>query len=241
MLGEGHVVRQPRPGQVDRHVVHQPVARVDHAVVQVGRGGGVVEEQQLAGVVVDLGVRGDARLVRERPAPGALAQVVQGQRVEQVQVAALPEAGHRDPGVHDHVGRRGVLHPAAGAPAVRAGRDVRVLGDPGPQRAAGFLLGQQPVGADEPVPVGHLPVPERDLVDHPVAVEGVIPDDGRMQRVLGVAQVHAVQIVGQVALDVAGRPRRTRCSAAATDPTGTGGRRHRARSRASCRRPRRQP
>ena len=201
MLGEGHVVRQPRPGQVDRHVVHQVVAGVDHAVVQIGRGRGVVEEQQFAGVVVDLGVRRHAQIAGERPAPAALAQVVQGQRVEPVQVAALVEAGHRDPGVHDDVGGGGVLHPAARAPAVRPDRRCRVLRQPGPQRAAGLLLGQQPVGADEPVPVGHLPVAERDLVDHPVAVEGVVPDDGRVQRVLGVAQVHAVQVGGQFALD----------------------------------------
>jgi len=128
------------------------------------------------------------------------AEVVQGERVEPVQVAALVEAGHGDPGVHDDVGGGGVLHPAARAPAVLAQRGARVLRQPGPQRAAGFLLGQQPVGANEPVPVGHLPVPERHLVDHPVAVEGVVPDDGRVQRVLGVAQVHAVQVVGQLAL-----------------------------------------
>jgi hypothetical protein len=71
--GQVPFVRQPRPGERNRHVVHQPVARVDHAVVQVGRGGGVVEEQQLTCVIVDLGVGRDARLVRKRAAPGARA------------------------------------------------------------------------------------------------------------------------------------------------------------------------
>jgi hypothetical protein len=39
-------------------------------------------------------------------------------------------------------------------------------------------------------------------VDHPVAVEGVVPGDGRVPRVLGVAQVDAVQVVRELALDM---------------------------------------
>ena len=201
VLGERHVVGQPRSGQVDRHVMRQALVRVNDPVVQVRCARSVVEKKELAGAAVHLGVGRDPQLGREGTAPAAFSQVVQGQRVEQVQVTALVEAGHGDAGVHHHVGGGRVLHPAAGAPARPLGQ-FRVLGDPGPQRAARLLLGGQAVGADEPVPVGHLPVPERDLVDHAVAVERVVPGDGGVQRVLGVAQVNAVQVGGQLAGDL---------------------------------------
>ena len=57
------------------------------------------------------------------------------------------------------------------------------------------------VGAHEPVAVERLSVAEADDVDHAVAVERVVDLQCRMQRVLGVAQVHAVEVVGQFALD----------------------------------------
>src|SRR5690606_15087684 len=43
---------------------------------------------------------------------------------------------------------------------------------------------------------------EADLVDHAVAVEGVVETDGLVHRVLGVAQVDTLEIVGQLTLDL---------------------------------------
>jgi hypothetical protein len=161
--------------------------------VQVGRVGAVVEEQQLARAVVHLGVRGHAP-VGEGAAPGLLAERLRGARVEPVQVAALVEARQRDPAADEHVGAGRVLHPAAGAPAVLAQRRVGSFGQPRPQRPAGLLLGEEPLGADEPVAVERVPVPEADDVHHPVAVERVVVADRRVHGVLGVAQVHPVEV-----------------------------------------------
>ena len=113
MLGERHVVRQARAGQRDRRVVRQPVVPVDHAVVHVGRVLRIVEEQQLAGALVDLGVRRDA--VERHPASSA----VRFQRigVQPIALAALVEGREHLAGVHHHVGGGGVLQAAVRAPA----------------------------------------------------------------------------------------------------------------------------
>ena len=60
--------QQPRLRQLGRNVVDHVFVGIDDAVVQVGRRGGVVEEQQLAGMVIDLGVGRDADVRRERSA-----------------------------------------------------------------------------------------------------------------------------------------------------------------------------
>ena len=75
------------------------------------------------------------------------------------------------------------------------------LGQAGPQRPAGVVLREESVGADEPVAVERLSVAESDDVQHAVAVERVIRLQRRVQRVLGVAQVDAVEVARDLALD----------------------------------------
>ena len=133
------------------------------------------------------------------PCHVALPNVVQRRRVEPVQVAALVEARERNTVVHDDVGARRVLHPGARAPAVGPRRCRRVLGEPGPQRPAGVLLRDEAVGADESVAVEGLSVSESDGMHHRVTVERVIDLQRRMDRVLGVAQVDAVEVVRNLA------------------------------------------
>ncbi len=123
-----------------------------------------------------------------------------GQRVHAVQIAALVEAGQRGAAVHDDVGARRVLHQCSGAPAVVALGDLHRFGQSRPQRAAGFILGGKAVGADEPVAVERLSVPEADDVDHAVAVERVVELQRRVQRILGVAQIHPVEVARDFAL-----------------------------------------
>ena len=75
------------------------------------------------------------------------------------------------------------------------------FGQPRPQWLARFVLGQETVGADKAVAVEGFSVTEADHVQHPVAVERVIGLHRRVQRVFGVAQVDAVQVAGDFALD----------------------------------------
>jgi hypothetical protein len=117
-----------------------------------------------------------------------------------VDVATLVEGRERVAGVHDHVGAGGVLHAAAGAPTVALGAAGR-LDDAGPQRLAGLELGGQARGADEAVAVGRLAAGEADRVQHAVAVERMVAADRRHHRVLGVAQVHAGELVGDATFD----------------------------------------
>ena len=117
------------------------------------------------------------------------------QRVDPVQIPALVETGQRGAAMHDDIGARCVLHQRARAPAVVTLGDLHRLGQARPQRTAGFVLGRQSVGADESVAVERFSVPETDDVNHAVAVEGVVELQRRVQRVLGVAQIHPVQIL----------------------------------------------
>ena len=54
--GEADVVRQARAGQVDRNLVQQPALGIRHAVGHEGRLVAIIEEQQLTGAPVHLGV-----------------------------------------------------------------------------------------------------------------------------------------------------------------------------------------
>ena len=198
ILGERHIVRQPGPGQLDIDVVDQRVVLVDHSVMQVRCVLAVVEEQQLSGGVVDLRVR---RYTQSDWGPVLFAQGVAGVGVDPIQVATLVEAAERDTAVHGDIGAGGVLHQGACTPAVVALGELHRLGDPGPQRAGGLVLGQESVGADEPVAIACLSVPKVDDVQHAVTVERMVGLERGVQRVLGVAQIHPVQVGRDLTLD----------------------------------------
>jgi hypothetical protein len=191
-------VGQARPRQ--RHVggVDQRATAIDHAVAQVRRGRAVAPHQELAGRRIELGVRRDP--AGERPRPRRDPALGQGHRVVGVDVAALIEGRQRGAGVDHDVGRRRVLHAAARAPAV-AQRARGRLDDPGPQRRAGRDLGGQAGGAHHAVAVAGPPAAEAERVQHAVAVERVVAADRVVERVLGVAQVDAVELGRDRALD----------------------------------------
>ncbi len=138
---------------------------------------------------------------REVAVPGLLAQRVGRERVDAVQVAALVEAGQRDAAVDDDVGARRVLHPGAGAPASVALGQLHRFGQARPQRLGRLVLGQESVGADKSVAVEGFSIAKADDVQHAVAVERVIGLHRRVQRVFGVAQIDAVEVVGNFTLD----------------------------------------
>ncbi len=191
-------MRQARTGQGNRDVVHQLSGRVDHPVVHVRGFLGVVEKQHLAGGLVHLGVGRYAPARRGSRHPVGLAQLLEGVRVELVQLAALVEAGDRPTAVDDHIGAGRVLQSCACAAAV-AQRLLRRFHETGPQRPALRQLGLEPVGADEAVAIFGLPVVHEQRVQHPVAIKRMVPADCIVQRVLRVAQVHAGKVVGKAA------------------------------------------
>ena len=136
------------------------------------------------------------------PSQSCLAEGVAGVRVDAVEVAALVEAGERDAAVHDDVGADDASFISVRAPQPSSRlASCDGLGDARPQRAARLVLGDEAVGADEPVAVERLAVAEADDVDHAVAVERVVDLQRRVQRVLGVAQVDAVEVGRDLALD----------------------------------------
>ena len=73
---------------------------------------------------------------------------------------------------------------------------------------ARLLLGDEAIGAHEPVAVEGLAVAEADNVHHAVAVERVVDLSGGMDRVLGVPQIDTVQVGRQLTdhLKVVGLP-----------------------------------
>ena len=196
VLSEGHVVRQARPGHRDRHIGGQLAVAVDHAVVHIGCGLGIVEEHQLAGRLVDLGV---GRYAVERN-PAGDAGLLQGLGIELVALAALVEGREGLAGVHHHIGARTVLERAVGAEAT-AHRQAGRIGQAAPQRGARLLLGLETAGAHEAVTIAGPATLEVDLADHPIAVERVVAAQRLMHLVLGVAQIDAVDVGRDRALD----------------------------------------
>jgi hypothetical protein len=56
------------------------------------------------------------------------------------------------------------------------------------------------LGRHETIPIDGVTIRERHHVDHAVAIERVIPLDVGMKRVLGIAEIHTLEIVGDDAL-----------------------------------------
>ena len=201
VVGEGHVVGQPRPGQRHIGAVYDVTVGADHPVSQVRRLLAVAEVQQFSGTLVDFGVCGNPP-VRGKPAvPVLLAERGAGARVGAIQVAALIVARQRHPAVHHDVRGRRILHQRPCTPAVVDTGQFDGFGDARPQRPARPVLLVEAVGAHEPVAVERLPVPKADDVQHAVAVERVVVLQRRVQRVLGVAQIHAVEVGRQLSGD----------------------------------------
>ena len=82
--------------------------------------------------------------------------------------------------------------------------DLGSLGDAGPQALLGLLFSKEAVGPNEAVGVASLAALERDDMHHRITVEGVISANGFEQRVLGIAEIDAVEIGGYLALEVPG-------------------------------------
>ena len=96
--------------------------------------------------------------------------------------------------------RRGVLQSAVG-PEARSQRDARPVHQAAPQRAAGLLLGLEAARAHPAVAIGRAAALEVDLVQHPVAVERMEAAERLVDLVLGVADIDAVDVGRDRALD----------------------------------------
>ena len=195
-LGEGHVVGQAGARHVDGDIPLQLVVRADDPQVHVGGVLGIVEEQQLARVLVHLGMGGDA-VDRH---PGLHPDGLQRQRVEAIALAALVEGGQHHARMHHHVGGGAVLQRPVGAEA-RALRQLHRIGQPAPQGPAGLLLRLEAPGADEAIAIAGPAALEFDLVQHAVPVEGVVAAQRLVHRVLGVADIDPVYVLRDLAGD----------------------------------------
>jgi hypothetical protein len=200
VLGEGHVVRESRTRQRHIDVGGQFAIAAHHPVVHERSVGRVVEKQHLAGVFIDLGV-GRHTFSWETARPIALAEISEGDRVETVQLTTLIEAGEGHASVHDNIGAGVVLHHCSSAPTLLGNGVRRVFGDARPEAHLGLLLGEEGIGANEPVGIPGFAAAERDGVEHRVAVERVVPLDGLEQRVLRVTEIHALDVIGNRTFD----------------------------------------
>ena len=190
-----HVVRQPRARQLHRHQRLERAVAVHHAIVHVRRLLSVGEEQELAGALVDLGMR------RDRQAPHARIELQLadgGQVVRTHLVDGAPEVPHRHQvaGVELHIGVGGVLHRHVGPVLAR-----RIL-DALPQGLAGGQFFAQAVGGDPAVLVLHPAAFETHRVQHAVAIEPVVAARRLEAAVGAVAHIHAVEVLRHLALDV---------------------------------------
>ena len=87
-----------------------------------------------------------------------------------------------------------------GAEAGTLGEGDRI-GQAAPERALGLLFRLEAAGAHEPVAVAGPAVLEGDLMDHAVAVEGVIAPQRLVDLVFGIAQVDPVDVRRDGAFD----------------------------------------
>jgi hypothetical protein len=85
--------------------------------------------------------------------------------------------------------------------ACDAGVSMELTYGLGKHRAAEFSLLDQPLRLGEPASVAGGAAIDLDGVNHPVAVEEVVPSDGFEQRVGSVAEVNAVNAFGDCAGD----------------------------------------
>mmetsp|Transcript_7908 Transcript_7908/g.21805 ORF Transcript_7908/g.21805 Transcript_7908/m.21805 type:complete len:286 (+) Transcript_7908:583-1440(+) len=193
---ETHVVRQPRSRKWNGHVMYQPIVHIHDSVMHVGRLLGVVEEQQFASILVHLCVRRDTVVFRWKlPVPRLGSQVLQGDRVQPVAVAALIESSERLSRVNHHIRAAAVLQRPLSTPPGTLGLG-RVFCESCPQGLASFLLSLKTFGLHKPVSIRHAAISvETGLVNHSITVENVIPTDGFVHWVLCVSEVHTLRYI----------------------------------------------
>ena len=197
MLGDPDVVRKARTRQIDLREVRLTTVGADDAVAQEVLVGAVVEPDQFAGGLVDLRV--GHHVAREGAEEVLCAEGFQRQRIHAVGRSAQVPGRQDLAAVVDHVGVGGILDPEAVSVAPRIA--LRVLHESGPQGAARLGLVVEGLGPDVPIAVPHLPVLEVRGVNHAVAVEHVIAARRLELPVRAVAQVHAVEVLGDLTDD----------------------------------------
>ena len=80
-------------------------------------------------------------------------------------------------------------------------RHTHLVHQPAPQRAAGILLRLKTTGAHEAIAIACLTTRKINLVDHAVAIKGMITPKRLVKLVFRVAQIDAVNVVRNAAFD----------------------------------------
>ena len=189
-------MRQAWARQRHGDIGRQSLVPVDHAIVHIGRVFRIVEKHQLTGLRIDLRV---CRNPVERH-PWRKAERFQRFRVEQIALTALVKGRDRLARMDDDIGARRVLERPMGTEA-GALRRPGLVHQPAPDRVARFLFGRKTARTNPAVTVGRGTTAETDLVDHTVTVEGMITAERLVQLVFGIAQVNAVDVIGNAPLD----------------------------------------
>ena len=192
VLGDGHVVRQARAGQLNRHMVFELAVGAHHAIVHVGGRVAVVKEHHLFSELIDLGVGGNLGALAGNG--GRLAQGSQRDRVDLIGVARHVPQRQRAAAVAHHVGVGRVFEALVFA-ALEGFADAVMRGVPG------FLFFQKRFGAHPAVAVGQLALVEVRRMHHAVAVKRVVTAVRCVTRVGAGAQVDAIEVFGNAALD----------------------------------------
>ena len=86
-------------------------------------------------------------------------------------------------------------------PKAGAFRYTHLVHQPAPERAAGILLRLETTGAHKAIAIACLAARKIDLVDHAVAIKGMITPKRLMDLVFGIAQIHAVNVVRNAAFN----------------------------------------
>ena len=102
VVGDSHVVRQPRTRQRHLDIVRQLAFGIDNAVMHEWRRGLIVEEHQLPRALVNLGVRRNTRR-RKLARPRLSAQIIQRQWIQPIQITALIKTGEGNTVMHNNI------------------------------------------------------------------------------------------------------------------------------------------
>ena len=191
--GDGQIVEQPRPRQIDRRRVDGAPGLVGDSIRHVGRlHCGVVEEHQVASLGAELGVRRAPGLRGAVEIPNALCREVA--RRQRVRLAAEPPKSEELAPVENEIRVARVLQRSQRQVARDGLQDAR------PDRVTGLLFEREAARAHVPVFVPGAPALQVNRVDHPVAVEPVIPALRREPRVGAVSRVHPEEVRRELAL-----------------------------------------
>src|SRR5262245_11405797 len=174
----------------------QFAVRRNHIVGHKRRFCSIVEEQQLTGVLIDFGMRRYGSL--ERAAEIFDPKSLKGTSVQFVGQAALVPKRQRIAVMENEIGIRRVFEPTV-RPTTPGHRWIWPVHESWPDSVSGSLFCHKAGGVNPTVAIGRLAVAEGNSMDHAITVEPMVATARLEDRVRTVAQVHTLQVLGNLA------------------------------------------